>query len=181
MRRLRSLHRVCSAVALLACMLVSFQGQAQSADEYRQALYQFTALLERSAALTGRTASMDSAELVLAQLQQSSDEEIISTFGEYLPLSMLQQIIQDTENDIQLALRSHSPSSNTPSIESNSSVIQIPNVNVQPSFCEYATGAISFTELAVAKAAGAALARQEFTCLESVAGENAAKRLDIQK
>lgn len=162
--------------ALLCLTVFALPAQAQSIQEYRQTLYELTTLLEDTVAVTGRTENLAAAQLAFGKLQQLSDEELQDILAANLSLADFQQAVADARTDIDAALleQQRQQSQPPPAQTRSDSVIDIPSVEVEPSFCDYATGAIAFIELAVAKIAGAILSRTEFTCLQSVAGENGA-------
>lgn len=161
--------------ALLCLAIIALPAQAQTVQEYRQTLYELTSLLEETVAITGRTDGLASAQLAFGRMQQLSDEELQSFLINTVPLTELQQALTQARLDIEEALLEQQNQPPEPPAQTRSdSVIDIPTVEVEPSFCDYATGAIAFVELAVAKIAGAILSQTEFTCLQSVAGENGA-------
>ncbi len=170
----RRLSALLSLIMILTGTAITFNSHAQTAQEYRITITEIINLIDEATVVTGRTETLVSTQLAFMQLQLLTDEELLSIFPGNMPLSTLQQMIGEAQAELahQLQSTESSPSVNTR--DSDDSGIEIPNVDVDPSFCDYATGAIEFSELAVAKIAGTALSAVEFTCLQSDAGVNLA-------
>ncbi len=173
MKRLNALSMLYSLLVGVFVWNWAMPVHAQSAAEYRSAYTDLIELIELSSELSGRTELLDSAAHVQSQLQSLSDDELLALNAGDDSLVELQQLINTYHDEIIHLLQTPLPPAvNTRAADDGG--IDIPNVNVEPGFCDYATGAIAFSELAVSKLAGAALAAKEFTCLESVDGVNGA-------
>lgn len=163
--------------ALIWMGVNALPAHAQTVQEYRQTLHELTLLLEETIAITGRTENLAAAQLAFGEIQRLSDQELQNVLAENFPLADFQRAIAKARSEIDMALREwHQNQSESPPRRRtrSGSAIEIPTIEVEPSFCDYATGTIAFIELATAKVAGAILSNLEFTCLQSVAGENGA-------
>lgn len=163
------------AVVCCFCLLsVPLSSNAQTADDYRQTLIGFANLLEQTAAHSGRNDHLSAIELALDQLEQLPDDTLLGAFGQSMPLSDLQQLLTDLRGEMDRAVHEASATPDTRSTSTRSTTIEIPEVTVEPSFCEYATGTIAGIELLASKVLKQIFAATEFTCLQTIAGTNLA-------
>ena len=158
------IHALLGLLLTAVCVMLPRTGLSQTADEYRETLFDVIGLLDQVSVIDGFQVNDHSINLAIAELIQLTDEEIQDLFVDALPLPELERLIENAQAEIdtyyaQIAQRSS---------------IDIPDVDVDPSFCASTTGAQYFVALAIEKAVKAIFAALKFECLQEVLGENSA-------
>ncbi|GAB4194751.1 MAG: hypothetical protein Tsb002_26590 [Wenzhouxiangellaceae bacterium] len=164
--------RLALAAGVLGFTLVPASVHAQSADEYRQMIYGLADLIIEIGGVNGRVDHLTSVELAISRLEQLPDEVLLQTIGRSVPITDIQAQLANLQTELvqaeDLLSQQQRPA------DTRSDGIEIPDVTVDPSFCEYATGTIAVIELAAWKVLKEIFAATEFTCLQTIAGTNLA-------
>lgn len=162
--RKRCIYASLGLVLTAMCVMLPRTGLSQSADDYRETMFDVIGLLDQVSVIDGFHVNQHSIDLAITELIQLSDQEIEDVFVNALPLSELEHLIQEAQAEIDTYNAQIAKSSS----------IDIPDVDVDPSFCSSTTGAQYFVALAIEKAVKAIFAALKFECLQEVLGENGA-------
>lgn len=165
MRLFRRLSALLSVTVLLVGSAITINTYAQSAQEYRQTLFGFINLLEQVNELNGFTVNQPALELAIDELAQLSDDDVQNLLADALPLDELQRLLSDAQSEV-----NEFQALSVPAIRT----IDIPDVDVSPSFCSNTTAAAYFAALSVEKVIKAIFSALKFECLQTVLGENGA-------
>ena len=160
--RKRYIHALLGLFLTGVCVLMPRMGFSQSADEYRETLYDMVALAYQANEIGIFPANESLIDLAITEVLQLSDEQIENLFIHSLPLPEMERLIDDAQAQIDAF---HT-------IKTQRSSIDIPEIDVEPSNCSSATGAAYLAALGIEKTFKAIIAAINYECLQEVAGVN---------
>lgn len=167
------------STTLLAIGIATYSpsSQAQNAEEYRQTLLDLVDVLEESFALSAFTDYQSTIAHARAQFIALSDEQIRSVYSNAISLEELRDRLDQARDDLAKAglqvINDKTLQADTQQ-QNPTRNIQVPIIQVTPSFCVNTTGALSFAALVTARSIKPLLRAAEFPCQQVIAGENSA-------
>lgn len=153
---------------------------AQDALTYRSALFDTLDLIQQGQVLIGEDDST-TIELIRQAVANMSDEELLNYLAPQVSIAEIESLLSEANEllgEAQAQQRVQNAGVNSadfgPIAPAPSSVIEIPEVTVEPGFCANTTGAEYLAALATERAIKLIFAAIKFECQQTLFGENGA-------
>lgn len=164
-------------IGLVLLLLVSLNLIAQEPLSYREALLTALTLIQDTQALNEQSVQGANIELALQELEHLTDAELEELINPSLSLAEVNALLEDAQFYYEHARDSRSSSGSNDQVRSDtvrSTEIDIPSIDVTPSYCANTTGAAYVAALAVQKTIQLIFAAIKFECQQTLLGENGA-------